>query len=128
MEEFKTWLDKAEDDLKWTKHNLDGEIYYGACFTSQQAVEKALKGFLLFKGQKLRKVHDLLALFEDCIGVDSSFEEFRPEIEVLSRYYITTRYPIYEDLVIFSKRDAEEAYEQAEKIIEFIRQKLTDIS
>ncbi len=41
------WLSKALDDLRWTEANIRESIYYGACFTAQQAVEKALKAYLL---------------------------------------------------------------------------------
>lgn len=50
MEEYKRWIGKAQDDLRWTKHNLNGAVYYGACFTAQQSAEKAFKGYLNFKG------------------------------------------------------------------------------
>ena len=38
---YKIWLSKARDDLKWTEANLREEVYYGACFTAQQATDKA---------------------------------------------------------------------------------------
>jgi len=42
----------------------DGEL---AGFCLQQAVEKFLKAFLLSKGWKLRRVHDLNTLLDDAL-------------------------------------------------------------
>ncbi|TSC66154.1 MAG: HEPN domain-containing protein [Microgenomates group bacterium Gr01-1014_80] len=124
FKEYNVWLQKAKDDLKWTEHDLEGKIYYGACFAAQQAAEKALKGFLIFRNQEIRKIHDLLALLEECINLDNSFEEIKQAAKILSRYYITTRYPVYEEFAIFSEEQAKEAYEFAQEIVEFVEKKL----
>jgi len=50
MEEYKDWIKKAKDDLNWTKHNIESKIYYGACFTSQQAAER----IVIFIEKKLK--------------------------------------------------------------------------
>lgn len=43
----KKWLKFALDDLSWTEANLRESVWYGACFTTQQAVEKSLKSYLI---------------------------------------------------------------------------------
>ncbi len=106
MADYNLWLQKAEDDLRWTNHNLEGCIWYGASFTAQQAAEKALKAYLLFCGGPLRKIHDLVTLVDDCIGLDPSFESMRESASTLTAYYITTRYPIYEDLSAITEKQA----------------------
>ena len=87
------WLAKAEDDLRWTKANLNQSIYYGACFTAQQAAEKALKAYLLSRDHPARKIHDLGALVDLCVQLDASFESMREIALPLVDYYIQTRYP-----------------------------------
>ncbi|OGK25479.1 hypothetical protein A3A46_02910 [Candidatus Roizmanbacteria bacterium RIFCSPLOWO2_01_FULL_37_13] len=124
MEDYKVWLKSAKDDLLWTKHNISAKIYYGACFTSQQASEKALKGYLLLNKKRLRKIHDLRALLEDSISIDKSFEKLRKEAAKLNSYYIETRYPTFEAFSPFTKDQAEEALDYAEKIVDFIEKKL----
>lgn len=47
MREYFVWFEKAKDDLQWTEANIRENIYYGACFTAQQAAEKALKAFVV---------------------------------------------------------------------------------
>lgn len=125
MEEYKTWFSKAKEDLLWTKHSLEGEIYYGACFSAQQSAEKCLKAFLIYHKSSLRKVHDLLALLEECVEIDKEYDKIRELLEVLSPYYIETRYPIYEDLIVFDKKRAEQAYEFAQKVIEFTQNRIS---
>ena len=40
MDEYKLWLEKANDDLRWTRHNFESKEFAGVCFSAQQAVEK----------------------------------------------------------------------------------------
>jgi HEPN domain-containing protein len=61
-----SWLNKAEDDLGWTKSNIKEKVWYGACFTAHQSVEKSLKSFLLANNEAVAKIHDLNALVERC--------------------------------------------------------------
>lgn len=77
MEEYLLWFEKAKDDLLWTKHNIKSRVWYGACFTAQQAAEKSLKAYLLFKKVPLRKMYDTRALIELCMKYDSSFRTLR---------------------------------------------------
>lgn len=124
MEEYKLWLEKAKDDILWTKSNLEGGIYYGACFSAQQAVEKAFKAFLIYHKKSLRKIHDVVSLLEDCIKVDESYKGLVKDTQVLIPYYVTTRYPVFEDIASFNKQQAEEAFEIAQEIIKFVEKKL----
>ncbi len=119
MDEYKKWIDKARDDLLWTQSNLNGEIWYGACFTAQQAVEKALKGFLLFHKKPLRKIHDVRALLNDCGIIDNQFEQQREHVIVVAPYYIETRYPDF-DFEALTKEQAEEAFQSAQSIVSFV--------
>lgn len=119
------WWARAKDDLRWTEANLREKVYYGACFTAQQAVEKALKAFLLSQNKEARKVHDIAALLEECGQVDAEFSEMRETILPLVDYYVPTRYP---DITEFMDYDTEEkakdALNRARKLLEFVGQKL----
>ena len=44
-----------------------------ACFHCQQAIEKYLKVFLLFKEQELIKTHNLNILIKNCADFDADF-------------------------------------------------------
>ena len=43
MERSRDWMDQAQGDLKHTRGDIDGGYYNWACFSAQQAAEKALK-------------------------------------------------------------------------------------
>lgn len=119
-----SWLNKAEDDLKWTKSNIKERVWYGACFTAHQSVEKSLKSFLLSKERPVAKIHDLSALVERCKEIDDSFEELVGGVISISDYYISSRYPDVGDFMSYSKENAEEAYDIAKDVFEFVRTKL----
>ncbi len=125
MEDYKNWIQIARDDLNWTKHNLEGKIYYGACFTAQQAAEKILKAFLLANNQRLRKIHDLRALLEDCILINKDFEKLRKDTIKITPYYVQTRYPADLDLYSsYNEMQAKDAYESAKRIVKFVERKI----
>src|SRR3989338_9603754 len=107
MEKYKNWFKKAKDDLDWTKHNLKAKVWYGTCFTSQQASEKALKAFLIYHNKPLRKIHDVIALMEDCNKIDKDFEKIRRDLEVILPYYVETRFPIFEEFEKFYRKERE---------------------
>ena len=56
------WLKIARKDWERAKRNLEDEDPEAAGFFLQQSVEKYLKAFLLQRGWKLKKIHDLDAL------------------------------------------------------------------
>jgi len=120
----KKWLNHALDDLSWTKANLKEEVWYGACFTAQQAAEKALKAYLIKQGNDIKKIHDLGALIEECIKLDTSFEELREGSIILTAYYVQSRYPDIAEFIDFTEEKAKEAYILAEKIVKFVADKL----
>ena len=69
------WFKKACDDQKSAKVVLEEGGYYGTtCFRAQQMAEKYLKGFLVFSGWKLEKVHDLVRLVNECKKANSDFD------------------------------------------------------
>ena len=122
-EPYKRWLRYAFDDLSWTQSNLKEKVWYGACFTAQQAAEKALKAYLLKHGRKAKKVHDLTALLEECRRTDEDFESLREECVTLTDYYLPTRYPDIAEFMHFTQQKAQEAYTFAEKIVGFVDKK-----
>lgn len=118
------WFKKAMDDYKSAKVVLEEGGYYGTtCFLSQQIAEKYLKGFLVFCGEKVLKIHDLIKLLNECKRVDRGFEELEEECVLLNDYYIETRYPL-DTPVNYSKREAKSDLEAVDKIIKFISEKV----
>ncbi|MEM5821373.1 MAG: HEPN domain-containing protein [Candidatus Aenigmatarchaeota archaeon] len=124
-ETVKKWIIKAENDLKIAKDELNTEnpATDGICFHAQQAAEKFLKAFLVFHNKPFRKTHDLVELLELCEEIDESFKELsKEEIDKLTDYATDIRYP--EEFYMPSIEEAKEAIEIAEKVKEFVLNKL----
>jgi|SRR3989344_1085057 len=119
-----SWFAKALDDLKWTEANIRESIFYGACFTAQQAVEKALKAYLLAHGKNVRKIHDISALLEECGKFDESLLHLRETLLPLVDYYVQTRYPDAGDFIGYTKEKAEDALVRAREILDGIQERL----
>src|SRR5215212_727530 len=66
----------------------------GAGMFLQQSVEKYLKGWLLDRGWKLRRTHEVDRLLDEALVYDPSLQVFRALCERLSSYYLLERYPV----------------------------------
>ena len=62
-------------------------------FPAQQAVEKAVKGFLSWHDRPFRKTHNLVELGEAAAAVDSSLESLLRRAAPLTEYAWRFRYP-----------------------------------
>ncbi len=118
------WFRKAGDDELSARDILkDREGSPNTvCFLSQQLAEKYLKGYLVYQNERFPKVHQLDRLVKLCEEVDSDFNKVKKEAGFLTGFYITTRYP--GDYPEYSFKDAEEAFQKAEKIKDFILDKI----
>ena len=119
------WVKKANNDLKTAKDELATEnpATDTICFHCQQAVEKFLKAFLTFHDKPFRKTHNLAELLYLCIEVDRDFENLPiKKIDRLTEYSIEVRYP--EEFYEPSLEEAEEAIRIAERVKEFVLEKL----
>jgi HEPN domain-containing protein len=90
-------------------------------FFLQQAVEKYLKGYLLSKGWKLQKIHDLEVLISEAIRYDKAFKAFLDFARVISAVYVESRYPAGPPKE-YSIEKISEWLEQTEKLITFIKE------
>jgi HEPN domain-containing protein len=66
LAEVQEWLQKAHSNLLSARILLahDPPVFDTACFHCQQAVEKALKAFLVWKEVPFEKVHSLVYLLD----------------------------------------------------------------
>lgn len=124
MDSSQVWITQAEEDLLWAEASLREKVWRGACFAAQQAAEKALKAFLLSKNELSPKIHDLVVLNQKCIDLDQGFKNLEEACNILSPYYISSRYPDVSQFEEYSEDIAKNAVEQAEKIVEFAKSKL----
>ncbi len=104
----------AKDLVRAGKRLAEGDID-DAAFRLQQAIEKYLKGYLLSRGWKLRRIHDIEALLSDAIKHEAKLERYRKVCQRLAGYYVIERYPTFEEGPSLSEVRA--AYAQAKKLV-----------
>jgi len=113
------WFKKAAEDLLAANHmfyNMQPRLLEIACYHCQQAVEKALKGFLIVKGIEPPKTHNLNKLCLMCMEYDQLFGEWQDTCRELTAYAASTRYP---DCVEITDEDTYFAIEEADEIYKF---------
>lgn len=114
------WLRIAEKDFKRVKTSLDIEDPEAAGFFLQQALEKFFKAFLLSKGWKLNRIHDLEALLNEAIRYDVSLESFREACQKITGFYFVERYPFVMELG-FTMEDVAISLEEVNGLVETLR-------
>ena len=113
--ESKTWLERAEKDLKAAKDSLVSDNLGWSAFQAHQAVEKALKAAYIKKFKELIKTHDL-ALLAQKIGAEQKIIE---ECAKLNSVYLDTRYP--DVPADYTEEKAREFSKIAEEVLEWIK-------
>ena len=86
-------------------------------FLCQQAAEKALKCVILKHKSRLVSGHGLLYLCKLVQEIDRNFRSNAKDCAYLNQFYIETRYPSDEPMVLTSK-ETEECLSIARKLIE----------
>ena len=91
----RAWLAKAAQDLRRIEILLAAEPpdAEGALFHSQQAAEKAIKGFLTWHDVPFRRVHELDVIGEQCAVLDHSLSDVMSRADALTKYAWRFRYP-----------------------------------
>ena len=88
------WLYYAAIDLRSAKLLLDDSRCYNMiAFHCQQCIEKALKGYLLWRKHHLYDGHNLPWLCKQAVQEDPHFQIYLPFTSALNHYYIEARYP-----------------------------------
>jgi HEPN domain-containing protein len=117
----------ALSDLSIAKHTyatMHPKPLAHVCYDCQQAAEKALKGYLLYKEQDPPWIHNLEALCELCMEQDPSFETLLKDATDLNPYGSAARYPT--ELVI-DERIAQTVIARAQRVYDFAASKVPDL-
>lgn len=114
------WLYHAYQDMLAAKKLIeDKRLYSQVVFHCQQAIEKGLKAFMLYKQRKLFDGHNLAWLCKQAAMMEQDFVKWLSKCAMLNRYYIETRYPA--DIPDEIDRElAEDILFAAEEMMEFI--------
>lgn len=78
--EAERWFRFAEEDLRVAALVFEEQIYTQTCFHAQQAVEKTLKGLLVYQERLPPKTHVLLYLWEQISP--NPLSDFKEEISL----------------------------------------------
>src|ERR1035438_1716031 len=84
----RAWLEQAGEDLRRVEILLAATPpdVEGALFHSQQAAEKALKGFLTWHDIAFRQVHELGEIGRQCPQADPTLSDLLQRANSLTRY------------------------------------------
>lgn len=116
------WVRLANMDLNTATHMFETfrpiplEV---VCFHSQQAAEKMLKCFLVFKGIVPPKTHNLGELLKMCTKYESGFTEITQEAALITDYGVLPRYPAELEL---EEHDGKTAIKYANKVRDFVNE------
>ncbi len=124
-------LDKKKITEEWferAKHDIEGArlLFKEGHFTDtiahliQQAVEKYLKGFLIFYGWKLEKIHDIEKLITEAAKYRPVFRKYLDFARRVTAYYIEDRYPPGPPIE-YSKKEIKQSLQTTKEIIEEIK-------
>jgi HEPN domain-containing protein len=107
MDRYESWIERAKSSLELAQAKIIRHIHYeDLCFQLQQAVEKALKGFLIYYGVEPEFTHNIEVLLKEL----KSFIEIPENIKQaaqLANYAVQTRYPCeYEEITKKNTRTA----------------------
>ncbi|MBM2811173.1 MAG: hypothetical protein HW416_1932 [Chloroflexi bacterium] len=122
------WMNQALADLAHARMDLEQAFYEWACFSSQQAAEKAVKAVLQRLGADAwgHAVSELLAALATRETIPDGLADAAAELD---KAYIPTRYP---DALpggsphgSYTRREAERLIGCAEQIVEFCEGRLS---
>ncbi len=122
--ETRSWFVKASQDLGAAAHLFTAEPPFLAdiVFHAQQAVEKALKGFLTWRSTPFRKTHNLEEIGEQCLRLDPTLKSLVDEVVPLTKYAWKFRYP--DDADAPTREEAERALALAREAFDAILMRL----
>ena len=122
MKRHEEWIDRAKSSLEVSKIAVSDNVYYeDLCYQAQQAVEKGLKGLLIYCEVEPEFTHNIRILLD---GLEKFIiiPENIKEATKLTKYAVITRYPgeydeITDERYKESVKIAKECLEWIEKTI-----------
>ena len=118
------WLDHSSADLVAASIlKEDDRCYDQAAFHCQQAIEKALKAYILLRSGQLVDGHNLMWLCRQAKKYHKGFQQWYEESADLNQCYIETRYPADVEREINYKQ-VQAFYKMAKEMYLFIFQQV----
>jgi len=113
MKRHKEWLNRSKSSLEIARTKNSHLVYYeDLCYQAQQAVEKAIKGMLIYYGVEPQFTHNIGILLGELQNYVNIPDKVKDSIK-LTKYAVQTRYPgEFDDI---TQEDYEESLIVAEK-------------
>jgi HEPN domain-containing protein/predicted nucleotidyltransferase len=114
-----SWLRDAQDELESASILFENGKYRGACYHSQQCVEKGLKALILEKGKTPGRIHDIVELLNTVKELGWDLPLSMDDAVFLNSIY-KGRYPTEEGLLPYgepTKEDTEKALAASKKVM-----------
>ncbi len=128
--EAERWFAQAGHDIADARFCARGGRHALACFLSQQAGEKAVRGYLHRNGAEDVWGHSLSDLCEDAMAFEPAFDAIKSTAALLDKYYTMTRYPTGLPGGIpaeaYDEIDSSRAIAVAEEVISFVSARAGD--
>ena len=118
MERYESWIERAKSSLEISKIAVNENVYYeDLCYQSQQAVEKGLKGLLIYYNVEPEFTHNIGILLDELEKFISIPQNIKETIN-LTKYAVITRYPGEYDEI--TKKNYQESLNIAKDCLEWI--------
>lgn len=113
------WFKKAEHDIKALEIILENSGPADvAGVLLQQGIEKYLKGYLISRGWKLIRTHNLKSLLDEAVRYNKEFSKFYELVTILTGYYFEEKYPFGEAEVTL--KEVKDKLKKAQGIIKLV--------
>jgi HEPN domain-containing protein len=124
MERYESWLARAQSSYELAKAIISDLIFYeDLCYQSQQAVEKSLKGLLIYYGVEPDFTHNIGILLDALTNYTEIPDTLKETIKV-TKYAVQTRYPgEYDDI---TKDEYEESIKIAKMCLDWVVQNIKE--
>lgn len=92
MERSRDWLEQAQGDLAHARNDVEDAFYDWACFSAQQAAEKAVKA-VLYRARGEAWGHSVADLLGEVARLHPVADDLIDAALELDKAYIPARYP-----------------------------------
>jgi len=122
-EYLRNWLFRAEEDIAVIDNLFKTDpVFYAStiCFHAQQAVEKFLKAFLVYRNVDFPRTHDVDFLLLECKKTDPG--DFEVDLGSLADFSVNIRYP--DDFYIPDNQETKQYRDVAHTIKKIVEKKI----